>query len=184
MTLTLFERVYLLKPHLKWKRLPVTTKEAPPRGLGAEVLRLRCPRGMTSQGPRGHGLLPRSSSAGRSTPRCGLDGEQHPTQRHPGRGARSLVLTSGGQRGRGCPGCGCGCGRAPVRAHPWSSARFPSRPADVSGGPLAPPQGGPRSLSRSTSLVCRFTSKGGNLLRLRLSPVVPGTLASTRCVSR
>ena len=155
----------------------------------AEFLRLRCPRGTPFQGPRGHSLLPKSSSAGETHvllpwTALGLDGKQHPTHRHPGRGAGPLVLTSGGRRGRGCPGCG----RAPVRVHPWSSARFPSRPigrnADVPGGPLAPPQEGPRSLSRSTSLVCRFTSKGGSLVRFRLRPAVPGTLASTRCVSR
>ncbi|DAA29004.1 TPA: hypothetical protein BOS_6283 [Bos taurus] len=52
----------------------------------------------------------------------------------------------------------------------------------VPGAP--PPQGGPRTRSRSTSLVCRFTSKGGSLLRFTLSPVVPGTRAKTRCVSR
>lgn len=53
----------------------------------------------------------------------------------------------------------------------------------VPGGPT-PAQGGPRSRSSSTSLVCRFTLKGGSLLRFTLSPVVPGTRARTRCVSR
>lgn len=50
-------------------------------------------------------------------------------------------------------------------------------------GGLLPPQGGPRSRSRSTSLVCRFTWNGGSLLKFTLSPVVPGTWAKTRCVS-
>lgn len=53
----------------------------------------------------------------------------------------------------------------------------------IPGGPT-PAQGGPRSRSKSTSLVCRFTLKGGSLLRFTLSPVVPGTWARTRCVSR
>lgn len=44
-------------------------------------------------------------------------------------------------------------------------------------------QEGLRSLSRSTSFVCRLTLKGGSLVRLRLTPVVPATLASTLCVS-
>lgn len=40
-----------------------------------------------------------------------------------------------------------------------------------------------RSLSRSTSFVCSLTSKGGSLVTFRLTPVVPETLARTRCVS-
>lgn len=181
MTLTLFERVYLLKPHLKWKRLRPQRRPRP-EGWMLSFCGYAAPGGRLFRGREATACCPEAAPRARSTSLCGLDGKRHPTHRHPGGGARPLVLTSGGQRGRGCPGCGCG--RAPVRAPPWSSARFPSRPADVSGGPLAPPQEGPRSLSRSTSLVCRFTSKGGSRLRLRLSPVVPGTLASTRCVSR
>lgn len=47
----------------------------------------------------------------------------------------------------------------------------------------APAQEGPRSRSRRTSFVCRFTSSGGSVVRFRLTPVVPAMPARTRCVS-
>lgn len=50
-------------------------------------------------------------------------------------------------------------------------------------GRWAFPQEGLSRLSRSTSFVCRLTLKGGSVVRFRLTPVVPTTLASTRCVS-
>ena len=81
--------------------------------------------------------------------------------------------------------------RGPRRSQGWAAAVLGRSRLDwrelagthVPGGPT-PAQGVLRSRSNSTSLVCRFTLKGGSLLRFTLSPVVPGMRARTRCVSR
>lgn len=98
--------------------------------------------------------------------------------------------SSAGQGPRPAAGNSPPSGRPRQPSGLWFSDGCPTVASVVAGGAVlfrqdwAPHQEGPTSLSRSTSFVCRLTSKGGSLLRLRLSPVVPGTLARTRCVSR
>lgn len=79
--------------------------------------------------------------------------------------------------------------RPPSRARPWFCCfLYGLLCRDAGAAPMSseehgPAQEGPRSRSRRTSFVCRFTSSGGSVVRFRLTPVVPAMPARTRCVS-